>query len=260
MTLRTTLAFLTPLFLALPLPGMAQTILNTERFQLREVDGFHLSADLTLSLQRGNRELLDLTSSGMVGTLRGRHWTRLIFGGKYLSSSSASLLDQQYAQLRYSYVLSPETQSFHFIQLQRNETLLLRSRLLLGSGIRRALLSGDRLNLEVGTGIMGEWEELSEGKLGAGDDPSAAALRMANLAVLTVDFAGGARLLNIVYLQPDLSDFGDLRLLNDLGLSVPISSRVRSTVSLEWRRDSRPPSVLRGDDLSLRAGMGIDLR
>ena len=244
---------------ALPLRGAGQTILNTERFQLEEVRGPHLSADVALSLKRGNAELLDLSTSGMVGTITGRHWPRAIFGGRYLSSEEASILDDQFLQLRYSYILGPATRTFHFVQAQKNQTLLLDSRWLLGSGIRRALIETEAVSLALGTGLMAEWERLDPDQLSAGDAPKESALRMANLMVLSWNFETGARILNILYVQPDVSDFGDLRVLNDLGLSMPLTDALRATVSLEWRRDSRAPAALSKDDLSLQAGFAIEL-
>jgi len=249
--------FLAVLVLA-PGHAPAQTILNTERFQLREVEGIHASADLDISIQRGNTRLLNVSTSGMIGTLSGRHWPRVIFGGRYLSDDDRSILDEQFAQVRYSYILSPETRTFHFVQAQKNETLLLQSRWLVGSGLRRTMVDTGRTSIALGTGAMIEWEELEASRIGPDDQASSRAVRMTNLAVFSHDFPGGARVLNILYVQPDLSDPGDLRLLNDLALLIPLSDRFRTTVSLEWRRDSRPPSTLEGDDLNLKVGFGID--
>jgi len=242
-----------------PLPARSQTILNTERFQLGDVDGFHASVDLAASLQRGNRRVFDVSTSGMVGVISDRHWPRVIFGGRYLSDDNRSILDQQFLQLRYSFIFSPETQSFHFIQAQKNETLLLRSRWLIGSGMRWAFVNSPTTQLAVGTGAMIEWEELEPGRIGSDDEASARAWRMANMAVLSHEFDGGARILNILYAQPEFSDLGDVRLLNDLGLIVPLSSRLRTTLSLEWRRDSRPPSTLERDDLTIKAGFALEV-
>jgi hypothetical protein len=244
------------LFLALPLNG--QTILNTERFQLAEVEGFHFSGDLSADLQLGNNRILDVKTSGIVGTLDGRHWPRLIFGGRYLSRRDDSLLDEQFVQARYSYILSPNSRTFHFVQAQKNETLLLRSRWLVGSGVRTTFVRSGGIRLSAGTGLMGEWERLDLDALGPDDEPRLRALRMANLAVASLDLDSGARVLNILYLQPDVTDLGDLRILNELALLVPITHWIRATVALEWRRDTRPPSTLKKDDTKLRMGLGVD--
>jgi hypothetical protein len=246
------------LLLAAPLPLQGQTILNTERFQLAEVDGFHFSGDVSADLQRGNSRILDVRTSGIVGVLDGRHWPRMIFGGRYLSRRDDSLLDEQFVQLRYSYILSPDSRTFHFVQAQKNETLLLRSRWLLGSGVRKTFVRSGGVRLSAGTGLMGEWERLDSRALGPDDERRLRALRMANLAVASLDLDSGARILNILYLQPDVTDLGDLRILNELALLVPITHWIRATAALEWRRDTRPPSTLRRDDIRLRMGMGVD--
>ncbi|TVR56301.1 MAG: DUF481 domain-containing protein [Gemmatimonadales bacterium] len=251
-------AFLTAL-VATPRDSQAQVILNTERFQMAEVEGFHLNGDLSGSVQRGNRKILNVSSSGIVGYSHTRHWPRLIFGGRFLRDDTRSILDQQYIQLRYSYLLTPRAQTFHFVQAQKNETLLLRSRWLLGSGLRWTFAETDQLLIAAGTGIMGEWERLDPGRVGPDDSVELDALRMANLGVLRWTFASGARLVNISYVQPDLGSFSDLRLLNDLGLSAPVTDWARLSGSLEWRRDTRPPSTLERDDLTIRLGLSLDI-
>ena len=252
-------ALLIPALLT-PTGTEAQTILNTERFQLSEVDGFHVSANLSASGDRGNSEVLNITSSGIVGVLAGRHWTRFIFGGKFLSNEERSILDNRFGQIRYSYIFSERTQSFHFVQAQRNETLRLRSRWLVGSGIRHTLVSGKRSSLTVGTGLMGEWERLNADAVGEGEPTESEALRMANQAIYSFDLDSGARILNILYFQPDVAEFSDFRVLNDLALLVPVTEHVRLTVSAEWRRDTRPPSELGRDDLTFSMSLGIDVR
>lgn len=237
----------------------AQTILNTERFQLAEVDGFHMSATLTGNGQRGNSKVVTVGTSGIAGVLQGSHWTRVIFGGRYISNEERAILDSRFVQLRYSYIVSPATRTFHFVQAQRNETLRLRSRYLVGSGIQRSLVQSDRTDFSVGTGLMGEWEQLSHDAVEPGADPRSETLRVANVVVLSRDLPSGARILNILYVQPDATAPADVRVLNDLGLILPLTERFRVTLSGEWRRDSRPPMALRKDDLTFNVGIGIEV-
>ncbi len=237
----------------------AQAILNTERFQLGEVEGRHASVDASGSLKRGNSEVLDLSASGMVGVMRDRHWPRLIFGGQYLSDEERSILDQQFAQLRYSYIFSDRLTSFHFVQAQKNETLLLQSRWLVGSGLRWELYRSERTELAAGTGLMAESERLDRSRLSPGESWESDRIRVANLAVFSRELESGARILNIVYLQPDVGELSNLRVLNELGLLIPLTDRLRTTAALEWRRDTRPPADLGRDDLNLRVGLGLEI-
>lgn len=169
-------------------------------------------------------------------------------------------LDNQFVQLRYSYLFSPKTRSFHFVQVQRNETLRLRERLLVGSGLQRDFQPTEATSLSLGGGLMGEWEELDPEAVGPEDGVSARAVRMTVVGVLRHTLKAGPELVNISYVQPDITEFGDVRLLNDAALRVPLGSALTVVLASEWRYDSRPPSVLRSYDLSYRMGVTIALR
>jgi len=244
----------------LPRAASAQTILNTERFQLNQVDGPHLTANLSFTGRRGNSEIFVADASGIAGILRGNHWTRLIFGGTYLSDGNRSLLDARFTQLRYSWSVRPRVQTFHFVQAQQNESLRLRSRWLVGSGAQADVLRGERSSLTLGTGAMLEFERLDPDAVAPGEPADRDAVRMANLGVLRHETESGVRILNIFYVQPRFDDFSDVRVLNDLGVTVPLNDQVRFTVSGEWRRDTRPPGELERDDLTLRMGISLDFR
>jgi hypothetical protein len=242
-------------------PLTAQAILNVERFQLHEVDGVHVGASLSGSASFGNSEVVNLRAEGIVGNRTGRHWPRIIFGGSYLRQRGReAILDNQYAQLRYSYELSRVWSTFHFVQVQRNQTLLLRERQLLGSGVRAALVRRERIAFDLGTGAMLEREVLDSEALSPGGEATANVVRMANMAVWTREFATGARLVSITYLQPRLDLPADFRLLSDLGLRAPVTSVLGLTVSGNWRHDSRPPAALRANDIGLNVGLSVDVR
>jgi hypothetical protein len=242
-------------------PLAAQAILNVERFQMQDVDGFHAGASLSGNASFGNSEVVNLRAEGIVGNRTGRHWPRIIFGGSYLRQRGReAILDNQYAQLRYSYELSPVWSTFHFVQIQRNQTLLLRERQLLGSGVRAALIQRERTAFDLGTGAMLEREVLDREALSPGDEATANVVRMANMAVWTHEFATGARLVNITYFQPRLDLPADFRLLNDLGLRAPVTSVLGLTISGNWRHDSRPPAALRANDIGVNVGLSVDVR
>jgi hypothetical protein len=259
-TLAAAFALAFALALAAPTPASAQTILNTERFQLMEVDGPHLTLNASATGRRGNSEIFVADASGIAGILRGNHWTRLIFGGSYLKDGSRSLLDARFAQLRYSWMPGERFQTFHFVQAQQNETLRLRSRFLVGSGAQWRLFASERGSFAVGTGAMIERERLDAAAVNPGDRTLSETVRMTNLGVFRYRTESGAQILNITYFQPRFDAFGDQRILNDLGVTFPVSDQVRLTMSGEWRRDTRPPANLERDDLVLRMGVSLDFR
>lgn len=241
----------------------AQTILNVERFQMDEVEEFHAGISLSGSAQFGNTEVVNVRGEGIMGyrAVEGRHWPRIIFGGSYLRQrGQPAILDNRFVQLRYSYRLSDRWSTFHFVQMQRNQTLLLRERELLGSGLRAVVARGEHTSLDLGTGLMFEREVLESQALGPGDQARVRTVRVTNMGVLTHELPSGSRLVSITYFQPGLRTPADFRLLSELGLRAPVTTVLGLTLSGNWRHDSRPPAALRANDIGVNVGLSIDVR
>ena len=58
-----------------------------------------------------------------------------------------------------------------------------------------------------------------------------------------------------VYVQPAVSDWGDVRTLVNLRLASTITDELDLTVSFDLRHDSRPPDGIAALDTSLRTGL-----
>lgn len=241
---------------ALARPLEAQVILNAEQLQPRDTSGLQFALQGELNLKAGNAQLTDLAGAGAVGYRVGPNWIRLIVGGEHLSGASQSITDSRYAHLRYSYIFSRRLRTFHFWQIQSNRSLLLKRRVLLGSGLRYALLTGP-LSLDVGSGLMLEFERAARSAAAPNDVVSTRALRLANLAVLRHDLATGASATVVLYYQPNVVAMRDYRALADVTLASPVAWKVSLALSLEWRHDSRPPIGLRRDDLDLKTGLQL---
>ena len=170
------------------------------------------------------------------------------------------LRDNRYVHLRYSRLFRPRFRSFHFLQFQTNENLLIQRRWLLGSGLRLRVAEDDGKNLDVGVGAMYEAERLRESALEPDDDPDTETVRMANMIVASWAFSETARLVGIAYYQPDVSTFTDYRLTGDVALSVSLTQALSLEVSVDWRHDSRAPANLKQDDVRLRTGFNLRLR
>lgn len=253
------LAALVAALTVVPSAARAQGILNTERFQLDDVSGFHTSVDFSLSGAAGNADYLDASASGILGFRSERHWLRLIGGGKFLADDERRVLDDRFAQLRYSYAVSSALETFYFLQVQANRSLLLENRWLAGGGIRFPVARSERTQLHLGTGIMYEEERRDREQIGPADEPQLSTVRVANHVVVRHELPGGAKLLDILYFQPSATSISNVRLLNDLGLEVPLSDHVSFSAAVEWRHDSRPPASLETDDVRFRTGVTIDL-
>jgi hypothetical protein len=237
----------------------AQTILNVERLQPGDVDGWHWGLEGEFSLSRGNTEYVDLFS-GVVGGHRWTdHWLRLFVGLDYRSETGESLENDRYLHARYNRWLSERWQTFHFLQLQASRGNLLQRRTLFGSGIRHRLVDG-RTTFDLGTGVMHERENLDQDRIVDDHPVQARVWRMANLFVATRQLSESLRLVGVAYVQPDLEDLEDLRTLTDLSLQIGLTDNVDLTLRGEWRRDSRPPQGVRRSDVVFMTGFAFRVR
>jgi hypothetical protein len=238
----------------------AQTILNVERLQPADVLGWHASIEGAFSASGGNTESVDLTTGLALGRRAPPHWLRLFTGIEYRSDDGERSAYQRFAHLRYSYEIARNWRTFHFLQGQRNDALLLRERTLVGSGVRRTLYRTERTVADLGTGAMYERELIDPEAAGPEDVVDARVWRMANLGVVTHRFREGLRLVGVVYFQPDLGDLADYRALSDVSLLIGLGPHVDLALRLEWRHDSRPVAGRGADDVFFETGLVVSLR
>ena len=245
------------LLLAIPTTGHGQAILNVERLKSEESTGFTGRVSSTLSLKAGNTEIVQIGGSLGLGLRKEEHWARGFAGLDWLQKGSEEILDNKYLHLRYNYIFRERLRTFHFLQLQTNQDLFLKRRLLLGSGVRYRLVEGGEAGLDIGSGLMMETEHLDPQKLSPGEDSTTEALRMANLLVGSGPIGDASKWTAVVYYQPALDGFEDYRLLGEAGLSVKVTDSLDLTVDLAWRHDSRAPVGLEEDDLGLKTGISL---
>jgi putative salt-induced outer membrane protein YdiY len=234
-----------------------QAILNVESLQSWEVEGFHGGFNARLSLSRGNTDLLQTGGTLAAGFKSENHWARAFLGMEWLRKNEEDLVENLYTHLRYNYLFTEEVRSFHFFQIQTNQNLRLKERWLLGSGIRFLALGRPGRQLDLGSGLMYEWETLQDDALGPGEDPESRTVRIPNLVVGSWDPVEGTRLAAVVYYQPALLRLVDYRLSGETGLAVEITETLNLEITFSWRHDSRAPANLEQDDITLKTGINF---
>jgi hypothetical protein len=243
------------LLLVSPLRG--QGILNVERLQSGLRLGFHGAASASGSYSGGNSDVLQLDATLGAAYRGARHWPRIFAGGELLRSDNGRIVDNRFVHARYGYLLSRRVRSFHFVQVQSNDNLLVEWRVLVGSGIRGEIRLFESLTLELGTGPMFERERLDADRVSAGVRVETSVMRLATVGVFRWEIGDDATLLNVLYHQPVADDPSDYRVLDDLTMSMRVASGLTVDLTMGWRHDSRPPSELNPDDLRLRVGMSF---
>lgn len=228
----------------------AQVIRSYEGLDRNAVDGWFTQTELSMDGRTGNTDYLDLSVTGGLSyreTAPG-HWLRIYPSSRIRHSENESVLREWAAHLRHSYVVSDETRTFAFVQIQADRSIDLDRRLLFGGGIRRQIVRLEDGGLDIGLGLMLEDEILASGE-------TETAPRGANL-LSACGGAGIVRLLATGYYQPVISNFGDYRVSVDAEAGIPVSDYSHFVGFFGWRRDSRPPPDIGADD----TGFGFSIR
>ena len=244
--------------LALVLLMSAQAVaqVNTERMrrQLGD-DGAALSVDASAAFATGNSEFAILGLGGRVDVRRGPALAFVVGRFDLSRAGGDAFVDRQFAHLRLNRDLSGWLVAEAFAQAERNPQQRLRQRTLVGGGLRAELVDRDSLGLALAVTPMLEAERL-DAALGEDD---AARVRLSSYVAARALLPRGASLTATAYLQPRADDLGDLRVLGQAALSVPVTGALRLRATANLRHDSDPPPGVEATDLAVETGFVLAL-
>jgi hypothetical protein len=229
----------------------AQVIQNYEVLDRDAPAGPYLRAAASFEGRVGNERFLDAEVAGALGWRGASHWVRL-FPSLDIRETRGSVTSRDLAvQLRHSYWIREGLRTFAFLQAQRNDALELRLRALAGGGLRLRVVDLVGGGIDVGVGAMLEREE-SGGPTSEADTD----VRGANL-VSAWGGLGDGQLSLVAYIQPRLDAWSDVRIATTGTLTHPLTDALDLSLTLFWRRDSRPPDSVEPDDAGLRVGFRL---
>lgn len=231
-------------------PALAQV--NTEKLRSWETPGPSGSLDFALTVRSGN------VSELLVGSSVRAQWAEL--KADTATSSQAKLQELVYfigdislgirtkerfknagfAHVRWTHMWSGSLGSELFVQAQYNEFIRLQQRYLGGLGARWEFIEGRNFEVIVGSGYMLEFEQYDVPEDGP-DGRRVLAHRWTNYLSLKGYLKDPkVTLVETVYAQPRLSDFGDYRILSEAELAITITDRLEVVAGLYLRYDSQP--------------------
>lgn len=235
----------------------SQTIVNTEKLLNIAKKGGTAGVELNFDYEQGNSDIVEINGKSLLGYGNETQSMRLMAGLRYLSKDKNRLIYRNFIHLRHNYNFTESIRSFSFYQLQRNNSLLLKRRQLLGAGFRKVFKFADSLKFDVGSGLMYENEILSQADTVNNESKDQSTYRMTNIVTFFYLMKPYLSILNALYFQPNVSDFGDYRLLNELSFLFAISKNLKLDISAIWRHDSHPPLGLKRNDISIQTGIVI---
>ncbi len=139
-------------------------------------------------------------------------------------------------------------------QVNYDRAQLLRFRVVAGGGVRTAVARGSWGQFGGGTALMLEHERLKLPDTATHPRETTVAR---SSSFLTLRLVPGEQVVitSTTYVQPELSDLGDVRVLENLRLAAPLSEALSLTVSFDLRYDSVPPDGIARLDTRLRTGV-----
>jgi putative salt-induced outer membrane protein YdiY len=223
-------------------------IVNIENKRLdAKKEGFSGSADLNINFTMNNKQLLQVGDKLKLGYTKKKHHALIITDHSFVKSKDDDFINQGYEHLRYNYQFKDSGRvSFEaFQQGQFNKIQRINLRLLLGSGVRLNILDQKNYQLNVGTGFMGEYEELLDGG-GTSND-----------ILSTSYFSENIGMNSISYIQPKFIDYGNYRFSNETYIRFNINKYLSFKVIYSITHDSRDIEDVRKTNYTLRNSLSI---
>ena len=244
----------TLLVLLIATASAATAQVNTERMRrLLTDDAVIASVDAAASFATGNTDFLQVGLGGRLDVRVGENTAFLVGRFDLAQTDERAFVDQSFAHLRHNRMLAPRLIAESFVQIQRNRQEALDRRTLLGAGLRYEIVQRDSLGLAFGATPMFEYEVLDEALGGSQDAVGRVSSYVAGRATLP----NGTAFTLVSYIQPRVSDPGDLRVLTQASLDVGLTRYLKLRVRTDLRYDSRPPEGIETVDLRLENGVVI---
>ena len=213
-----------------------------------------LSSDLIV--QTGNTDFVRIGIEGRLYIVEDSTTTLMVGNGGvgFLGTSrfASSGLFHYRKTYRYFRWVSPEW----YAQVNYDRARNLRFRTVAGGGVRSPVVRGDWGHIGAGTGFMFEDERLALPDTASHPDHTTV-IRSSSYGNFRITFERGLVITSTTYVQPRLGHFGDVRILEDLAFSTPVTDRLALAVTFDLRYDSVPPDGLAALDTRLRTGLTL---
>lgn len=240
-------------------PAALHAQVNIERLRLAGADtGLSGTAGADFSARTGNVSLVLLDLNGRVDYGRPR-WTVFLAGSNEFGWQGGKRFSNEgLLHLRFGYHFTSFVTGETFVQTDYDKSRLLSFRAITGAGPRFTLARASGWRLALGTAFMLEHEQY--------DLPVTAVhprviddSRWSNYLALSYGNGDTNRVaLSITgYVQPRITDFGNLRLLGDATFAVRIVHALAITISSNLRYDSRPPDGIESLDTTTKTGLAL---
>jgi len=166
------------------------------------------------------------------------------FSGSYGETNGEENTNKTYAHLRYIHTLYEKSINWEtFVQSETNKFTKVKSKYLLGGGLRYNLLNSEYGDLFFGLG--GFYEGIS---YTTNIDPSEKNMRLNSYLAYKFTFAEKSELAYVAYYQPNADAFSDYIVSNAFGLKIHVYKELFLSFIVYYDIDSKPAIGIEKND------------
>jgi putative salt-induced outer membrane protein YdiY len=240
------------LVLLFSLPSAAQIVnIESQRLDTRK-EGVTGNIDLSYNFTMNTVQLLQLGDRVRIGYNKHRHHWLLLTDHSFIKTKDVSIVNLGFEHVRYNYALKDSGKVWleFFEQAQFNKIQKINLRLLFGTGLRFHLLDQQHYQLNLGTGLMAEYEEMID--YGISRD-----ILSNNYVSFDGQFSEHIGMNTIFYFQPKLIDFGNYRVSTESQVRFKINQHLTYRVIYSLTHDSRDIEDVRKTNYTFRNALSF---
>jgi len=225
------------IFLGLTILGSNQIVnIENKRLSIKK-DGFSGSVDLNFKLTYATKQLFQIGDKIKLAYSKKRNYIMLLTDHSLVKSNgNDEFVNKGFEHIRYNYTLKDSGRVVYevFQQGQFNKIQKINLRFLAGTGFRFKIVDKKNFQLNLGTSIMGEYEELVLDQLTVSQD-----LLSSNYVSFDAQFTETFGINSITYFQPKFIDFGNYRIANETYLRFKFNKYLTFKIVYSLNHDSR---------------------
>ena len=235
-------------------PGCARAqVVNIEQLRLdSRQPGYTGSAGGNLDLQRNQRSVFNFGTFANVQYRRDSNLVFFVSQTGIVKASGSNFVNFAFGHLRYTRSLLPQLALEAFGQLQQNRVNGIRSRGLLGAGVRTRLFDAPGGSGYFGFLVVQEREREVVDSIPIHRDTRVSTYFAGSYTPETAEWITVA---STTYLQPRIGRFADLRIASDWQLQIRLRQNLSLTTTLNVVYDAEPPVGLEKTVYALRNGL-----
>ncbi len=242
--------YISALFLIFASFTAQSQILNAESLRkVTDTSGFSGSASLNFSVKRDVNDYLGASSSIHIQYKMNKHLVLLKNDIEFQKIESNQFENAGIAHLRYNYRFHSRIAWEIFTQAQYNKLSKIEFRGLVGTGPRFKVTTSEKYKFYLGTHIMYEYEELSDGIT-----PIQRDFRSTSYLSFSLYPTKTVSLISTTYYQPKIKDFGDYRFSNQSSLLIDVFENFAFKTSYTFIYDETPAVGIPNSQYNLESG------